>query len=198
MTDITGVILAGGDNSRFPVNKGFLCVGGERIIERTLRLFREMFGSVMISTNTPEHYFFSGERMIGDIFPAKGPMGGIYSALLNSATERIFVAACDMPFLNPALVRYLSDIACSADVVICSFEGTLHPLFGIYGKGVLEQLEHHLKEGMTGLGRFASDCGARIVHEEEIKKIDPEGASFVNINTVGDFNKFIGGRICLG
>jgi len=198
MTDITGVILAGGDNRRFPVNKGLLRVGGERIIERTLRVFREVFGEVIISTNTPEYYFFSGERMIGDLYPSRGPMGGIFSALLNAATERIFVVACDMPFLNPALVRYISGIAVDAGIVVCSFKKSLHPLFGVYGKGMLHPLEHHLRKGVTGLQRFLRDFNAYVVGEDEIKKIDPEGTSFVNINTIGDFNKFIGGRICLG
>ncbi|MEC4684355.1 MAG: molybdenum cofactor guanylyltransferase [Nitrospirota bacterium] len=198
MTDITGVILAGGDNRRFPVNKGLLRVGEERIIDRTLRLFREIFVEVIISTNTPEYYFFSGERMIGDLFPSRGPMGGIFSALVNSRTDRIFVAACDMPFLNPSLIRYLSGISTNADMVVCSFREGLHPLLGLYGKGILSPLETHLREGAIGLQRFIRDLNAHIVEEEEIKKIDPEGVSFVNINTIGDFNKFIGGKICLG
>ncbi len=198
MTDITGVILAGGDNRRFPVNKGLLRVGEERIIDRTLRLFREIFAEVIISTNTPEYYFFSGERMIGDLIPARGPMGGIFSALVNARTDRIFVAACDMPFLKPSLIRYLSGIVTDADMVVCSFRKSLHPLLGLYGKDILHPLENHLRKGTTGLQRFIRDLNAHIVEEEEIKKIDPEGVSFVNINTVGDFNKFIGGRICLG
>ncbi len=198
MIGVTGVVLAGGDSSRFPVDKGLISVGGERIIDRTLGLFREMFTEVIVSTNRPEHYFLTGARLIGDVFPAKGPMGGIFSALLNAAADRIFVAACDMPFLNPALISHLVRAAPRADVVVCSFGGSVHPLFGVYGRSVLGSLEDHLRKGLTGLRRFVADCGALVIGEEEVKKMDPEGASFVNINTVGDFNKFIGGRICLG
>ncbi|NOY39628.1 MAG: molybdenum cofactor guanylyltransferase, partial [Nitrospirae bacterium] len=160
--------------------------------------FREIFGEVIISTNTPEYYFFSGERMIGDLFPSRGPMGGIFSALVNSRTDRIFVAACDMPFLKASLIRYLSGVATNADMVVCSFSEGLHPLLGLYDKEILQPLETHLRKGKTGLQRFIRDFHAHIVEEEEIKKIDPEGVSFVNINTIGDFNKFIGGSICLG
>ncbi len=196
MEKLTGVILAGGDNRRFPYRKGWIRVEGERLIDRTLRIFRGIFPEVIISTNVPGDYFSLGARMIGDVVPGRGPMGGIFSALLNAPSAGIFVAACDMPFIKPRLVRYLAGLSEKSGIVACSFGGKTHPLLAVYGRDLLSDFREHLERGTTSLRMFLSEHDAFIVQEEEVRKIDPEGASFVNINTPLDYNKFIGGETC--
>jgi molybdopterin-guanine dinucleotide biosynthesis protein A len=196
MEDIAGVILAGGENRRFPVLKGLVRVGGERIIERTLRIFRGFFDDVIISTNRPEDYFFLGERMVGDVFRPKGPMVGIYSAIINTEMERIFVAACDMPFIKPELIRYLSGIKTDALIVVCSFNNRIHPLLGLYDRRLVKPLEENIKRGSTELLGFIRGVKTEVVDEDDVRRIDTEGRSFVNINTPGDYDQYIGGGIC--
>lgn len=193
---ITGVILAGGMNTRFPTLKGMVEVGGERIIERTLRIFRDLFGEVIISTNNPDAYFYLGERMVGDIGDSRGPMSGIYSSLINSKSKKIFVAACDMPFISPDVVRYISSVETDAGAVVSSINGRIHPLLGIYRKELISDLETYLDSGAVGLQGFIKDTEAFIIDEGEIRKVDPEGCSFVNINTPEDYKHFTGGRVC--
>lgn len=75
------IILAGGENRRFPSHKALAEIRGRRIIEKTLELFFKHFKSVHISTNTPE-FFYLGLLLIGDIVEQRGPMNGIYSSCL--------------------------------------------------------------------------------------------------------------------
>lgn len=135
--------------------------------------------------------------MVGDLYPSGGPLTGIYSALINAAYERAFVIACDMPFVKEEMIRYICSIDTEASVVICSFGGRLHPLFGLYKRDILPALEQNIKEGHNRLLGVVMDADPYIVSEDDVKKIDSDGSSFVNINTPEDFEKLTGGRVCL-
>ena len=117
------LILAGGENKRLPLIKGFIDVDGKRIIESNIELLEEIFNRVIISTNTPELYFYLGVVMVGDIVEDKGPMTGILSALTMPDVSEVFVTACDMPFIKPALVKYIvNSWDHGSDAVIPIFE----------------------------------------------------------------------------
>ena len=75
---MTGTILAGGENRRIPLLKGHIEINGEKIIDSSVNLMRNLFGRVVISTNTPELYFYCGVPMIGDIINQRGPLTGIF------------------------------------------------------------------------------------------------------------------------
>jgi molybdopterin-guanine dinucleotide biosynthesis protein A len=196
MSNVTGIVLAGGSNTRFPLIKGLVKVGGERIIERTVRILREFCDEIIISTNCPENYFYLREKMVGDLYPMAGPAVGIFSALLHSSNDRNFVVACDMPFIKRELIQYIIDVQSDAPVVICSRRGYIDPLFGLYRKRLLPVLESHLQRGNTPLYRIIMSGETHIIHEEEILRLDAGMSSFVNINTPQDFENFIGGEIC--
>ena len=106
---MTGTILAGGENRRIPLLKGHIEINGKKIIDSSANLMRNLFGRVAISTNTPELYFYCGVPMIGDIINQRGPLTGIFSVLSNIKDDAIFVVACDMPFLNGQLMKYMVD-----------------------------------------------------------------------------------------
>ncbi len=194
---MTGIILAGGSNRRFPIPKSLIKVSGQRIIERTIGIFQGLFRDTLISTNTPDILFYLRRRMIGDIYPSTGPLTGIFSTLLNISTEHAFVVACDMPFIRQELIEYIIGVQTKASVVVCRWGGIIHPLFGIYSRGIINEIEQVIRQGNISLLEFIENIDTHIVEEGEIKNIDPKGESFVNINTPDDFNKYIGGRICL-
>ncbi|HEX8948196.1 MAG TPA: molybdenum cofactor guanylyltransferase [Dissulfurispiraceae bacterium] len=195
MRDIAGVILAGGENTRFPSLKGFIRIGEASILERNLALLREQFREVFISTNMPEKYFHFGAPLIGDVLPSKGPMSGIYSSLLNAEGEGIFVAACDMPFLNPGLISLVCrkhlGLTVQADATIPVFRGEAQPLAGIYCKSIVPLLEEGILKGKTSLRRFLGEIRTNFIDEEEVRALDPEGMSFANINTMEDYERII-------
>jgi molybdopterin-guanine dinucleotide biosynthesis protein A len=201
---MTGAILAGGENRRIPLLKGYIEVNGKRIIDSSVGLIKSLFERVIISTNAPELYFYCGVPMIGDVIAQRGPLTGIFSVLSNIKDDAIFVTACDMPFINERLIRYmvnkyngLNSGADKWDAVMPVFEGNPQPLFGIYSKNILGIIEERLNKGLRKLKDMLTEINVLYIKEEEVRQIDPEGRSFLNINTMEDLEKIRGGKICL-
>ena len=192
------LILAGGENKRIPLLKGFLETGAGRIVEVTIQRLRTVFNRIILSTNTPEYYYYLGLPMVGDIIQVRGPMTGIFSALSLPDVSEVFVTACDMPDINGILIKYIAGRWMSEyDAVIPVFNNEPQPLFGVYAKRVVQRMEealHHEKRSLRG---FLRDCNVLYIQEADVRKIDPEGRSFVNINTMQDFEKETGGKTCL-
>ena len=116
---MTGIILAGGRASRLGgINKAFIEIGGERLIDRTLRVYRSIFKEIIISTNSPLEYLEFDARIVTDIHRGKGPLGGIHAALLHATCEHAFVSACDMPYLSEAFIDHMIAQADHYDLVV--------------------------------------------------------------------------------
>lgn len=193
------LILAGGENTRIPVPKGFLLINGHRIIDRNLLLFKSVFERTYISTNAPELYFYTGARMVGDVLPSKGPITGIYSVLMVPGISAVFVTACDMPFINVILMQYIIERwEQGRDAVIPVFRKKPEPLFAIYSRNVAGTMEDCIRKGDVGLQKILAKIDVLYIQEEEVRRRDPEGKSFVNINTLEEYQKETGGKACLG
>src|SRR4030043_1883249 len=99
---MTGIILSGGRSTRMGENKAFLRVGGECLIDRTVRLFRAVFREVIIVTASPLDYLDQETVIVTDILPERGALGGIYTGLFYATEEHAFVTACDIAILHRA------------------------------------------------------------------------------------------------
>jgi molybdopterin-guanine dinucleotide biosynthesis protein A len=195
-----GVILAGGENKRIPLLKGHIEINGQRIIDSNIKILKRFFDKVVISTNSPENYFYCGVPMIGDVIRQRGPLTGIFSVLLNTEDD-IFIIGCDMPFIDERLIKYIIDKYKAQNsklkelhAVIPVFEGHPQPLFGIYSKGIIDTVERRLYAGQSGMRDLLTELKALYINEQEIKKIDPMGRSFVNINTMEDYKKIVNSK----
>jgi molybdopterin-guanine dinucleotide biosynthesis protein A len=195
---ITAVILAGGRNSRFPIPKGLIRIDDELIIQKNINLLGSLFDDLLVSTNTPEIYFHFGARLIGDILPSCGPMSGIYTALINSRHDAVFVTACDMPSVSAGVIRMIcrkySEISAagSYDAVIPLFDGESQPLFGVYCKSMLPALKQGVADDRVKLRHLLKDRRVLYIDEAEVRAVDAEGKSFVNINTAEDYKRITG------
>ena len=85
-------------------DKAFLKLAGVPLIEHVLQALRGIVDRIIIVTNSPAAYASYDALVVTDAFDKRGPLTGIYSGLLNSTDTYNFVAACDMPFLNPRLI----------------------------------------------------------------------------------------------
>lgn len=195
---ISGVILAGGENRRFPEVKAFIKVDGYTIIERQLSVLRSLFDEVMISTNTPEVFFRFGAALVGDILPSLGPISGIHAALRNASADAVFVVASDMPFISREAIagicgKYHEEAADSpVTAVIPSFNGEPQPLFGIYHRAVIPFMEEAVGAGKTTMKRFIGEVAATIIDEPYLSHAGSEDRVFVNINTLEDYRRIFG------
>jgi molybdopterin-guanine dinucleotide biosynthesis protein A len=107
---IGGIILAGGQSRRMGQPKALLRLtpDGPTLIELALAAVRSVAADAILVTNAPETYAFLGCRMVADQFPGLGALAGIHAGLAVSAHEHNLIVACDMPFLNPALLAALA------------------------------------------------------------------------------------------
>ena len=183
---VTGIILAGGKNLRMGKNKAFLEIGGRRIIERTQKIFAALFDEIILVTNTPLDYLSLNLRAVADLFPGKGALGGIYTGLFHASHSHAFVAACDMPFLNPPLIAHLLDLAPGYDIVIPRTQDGFQPLHAVYSQKCLPFIEALLRKEDLKIIDFFPRVKKRDLLPEELFPFDPELLSFVNINTPED------------
>jgi molybdopterin-guanine dinucleotide biosynthesis protein A len=121
----------------------------------------------------------------------------------------LFVAACDMPFLKYELIRCIRDTwmqmeknsqkgtgdilrplpVKGQDALIPCFDGRPQPLLGIYSKSIVEKLESSVRQGSRSLRHFLNELNVHYINEDVVRAIDPEGRSFVNINTLEDYQR---------
>jgi len=186
---ITGIILAGGKNLRMGRNKAFLEINGRRIIDRTKDLFLEIFDEVLVVTNSPLEYANLGLRVVADLIPDKGSLGGVYTGLFHASHARAFVAACDMPFLSRSLIEHLLELSPKFDIVIPRTDDGLQPLHAVYSQNCLPFMEELLSRDNLKIIDFFQRVNVREVLTEEILPYDPDLKAFLNVNTPEDLRK---------
>jgi len=195
---MTGIVLCGGKNTRMKTNKAFLEVKGKPIIEIITEKFIKLFDEVIIVANdsAPFEYLASeaaGKKVsiTGDLFPGKGPLGGIYSGLMSSGQEYGFVAACDLPFINERLVAYMTENAGSYDALVIREGEKYHPLFGVYSKNCAGPIREMLERDELKISGLFLKVKTRFITASEAEKYDPGLNSLVNLNTREDYEAAI-------
>ncbi len=187
---ITGVILAGGASRRMGSNKALLPYQGGRFIESVHRCLADVFEEILVVTNTPEAYGFLPCRKVPDLLTGMGVLSGVHSGLCHSVNPRVFVVACDMPHLNPELIRHLALQSAGSDVLMPESDNGVEPLHAVYHKECLPFIEDALRAGERRVVSFFDKVKVRKVCKEEIARFDPGFRSFRNINTPEDYFRF--------
>jgi len=183
----SGIILAGGNSTRLSEDKLSLRLNGRLIIENTLALFRQLFDNTILSVARGKRVGLADCDVVQDEYP--GSLGGIYSGLRAATTPVAFVAACDMPFINPAVVHYQASFAHDYDVVIPRTPAGLEPLHAFYSKNCLEPIRAQLQNGRFVIREFFDRVRVKEIGPEQIAGLDTDGLCFFNINTVEDLRK---------
>jgi len=185
------VVLAGGDNSRYPYPKGLIKMRGKTIIERHIEIFRSLGLTPHISTNSPGHYGFTGVSLIGDTVTRKGPMSGIVSVFDATGADELLVTACDMPFIMAEMIEYIISKR-SGEATVPSPGGNPEPLLAVYTRSAAEKMRKCLTEGRGSIRNMLGRLDVRYITSTEINVIDPKGVSFLNINTPEDYERAFG------
>lgn len=191
MTPFSTVIMAGGKSSRMGTDKSFVKLLGKPMIEHIIERLSDLGQSeTILITNRPDDYAHLGLPMHADVIPEKGSLGGIYSAIYHSQYPHTLVVACDMPFVNPALLRYMIGLCDgSYDVIVPRVEEYPEGLHAIYRKACLEAIKKQLDADRLKVIGFYGDVRVRYIDEPEYATFDPKGLSFQNINTPEELEK---------
>ncbi|MBN2395205.1 MAG: molybdenum cofactor guanylyltransferase [Candidatus Atribacteria bacterium] len=194
ITPVTVILLAGGESKRIGLNmdKGCLKLMGINLIDRVISNITSM--NTLIEKDIliigPKKRFPYFDKVVEDIFPYKGPLGGIYSGLRFSRTFYNLVLGYDMPFIKSRLIEYMIQNINDHDIVIPTHShGLMEPLCAIYSKNCLEIMEKNIKNGNLSVRSIFPFLKTRMIEEFEIRKYDPELLSFFNINYRSDFKK---------
>src|SRR3989338_6940699 len=171
---MTAIILAGGESSRMGTDKAFLKIGNQPLIKRQIGVLRKIFEKIIIVTNSlPKYRGYKGIKIISDIIPHHGPLGGIYSGLLASSSTYNFVVACDMPFINQGLIRYIIRNRDNYDIIIPKIDRKYHPLFGMYSKNCLPIIEKRIKQQRLKVSSIFLKVKTNFISKREIRQFDP-------------------------
>jgi molybdenum cofactor guanylyltransferase len=185
--DMTGIILAGGKNTRMGTNKAFLEIDGSRLIDKTINIYREIFSEIFIVTNDPLSYIeFNDTVIVTDIYKGKGPLGGIYTGLFYSKNDFAFISACDMPYLNKDFIIYLTEQPDKFDIVVPQLSEGFQPLHAIYSQNCLSHIKKLLIADKLKITSFYKDVRLLSIPEEKIKPFNQDGRLFLNVNTPED------------
>jgi molybdopterin-guanine dinucleotide biosynthesis protein A len=183
MNDVTVAIMAGGKSSRMGTDKAFVPFQGRPMIAIVIERVAGLGAETILITNKPAEYAHLGLPMFGDVLPDHGPLGGIYTAVLRVQHPYVLVVACDMPWLNPALLTYLLDLRHTADIIVPQWDKFPEPLHAVYSKACLPAIEANLQAQQLKITGFFGRVSVRFVKREEIEKVDVNGRSFANVNT---------------
>ncbi|TET70107.1 MAG: molybdenum cofactor guanylyltransferase [Candidatus Zixiibacteriota bacterium] len=184
---MTGIILAGGKNTRIAEEKAFIQLeGGQPLIARIIKVLKALFPEILIVANKREAYRDYDLPVVQDLIKGKGPLGGIFTGRCYSTSDYNFVVGCDMPFIEPSLVEFMVESSEGYDVVIPAIGGDVEPLFALYSKSCLPVIFEHLMRDNLKTREILDKLKVKRVGETEVDRFDPRHLSFFNLNTPAD------------
>ena len=189
--NLTGVILAGGENKRFSgMNKAFIRIGEKRMIDRVYRIYKDLFKEIILVTNDPVRYLEWDFQIVTDLFPTRGSLTGIHAGLFYMTTPYAFFIACDTPFLKKELITTIIDaLEPRIDIIIPETDKGFEPLCAVYSKACLKPIEQQLIANELKIQKFFRKVRVKTLSEKSLRGSDPDLVSFFNVNTPNDVNK---------
>ena len=186
---LTGVILAGGVSQRMGQDKACLPWGDATLLEHIIDTLRPAVDEIIVAVSDAQRFDLRHARVVEDLVPGAHALGGLYTGLREAAHPRCFVCACDMPFVNPRLVRALAEQARGYDAVIPRTAQGLQPLHAVYATSVLGAIEEQLHGRRWDLHTLVARMHTKIMEPEVLAAYDPDGLSCFNLNTPEDYQR---------
>jgi molybdopterin-guanine dinucleotide biosynthesis protein A len=192
---LTVVIQAGGQSSRMGEDKALKPFLGRPLIQRVIERLAPIADEMIVTTNRPAEYGFLNNavqrlRLVADLKPGRGALGGLYTAIASAASEFVAVAACDMPFVSKSFfegARRLM-VAEEADVVIAKTEEGYEPFHALYRREVcVAAIEAAIAADQWKVIAWFPQVKVKILTPDEVRAFDPSGLCFWNLNTPEEF-----------
>ncbi|WP_043930135.1 molybdenum cofactor guanylyltransferase [Bacillus sp. EB01] len=166
----TAILLSGGKSSRMGTNKALLEIGGKPTIERIKDELIGIFEEIILVTNDSKQYGFLNVVTVGDEYPGMGPLAGIHAGLKASSFDSNLIVACDMPFVSGKLAETLIMQVGNHDAIIPVFGGTHHPLFAVYQKSIIKEIESCIIGGNLRIKDLLRKIDTFYIDEVELQK----------------------------
>lgn len=187
---LTVVIQAGGQSSRMGEDKALKNFLGRPLIQRIVDNLSPIADEIIITTNRPAEYEFLNLRLVSDLKPGRGALGGLYTAIASANSALVAVVACDMPFASAVFFESASRIMVEedADVVIAKTDEGYEPLHALYRRDTcLPAIESAINADQWKVISWFPQVKVRTLADAEVKSLDPSGLCFWNLNTPEEF-----------
>ena len=188
--DIACIVLAGGKGLRLGRDKSLEKVNSKGLLQRVVSRLGSFSNEIIIVTDRdrsfPQLAGYPGFRVVVDAYPGSGALVGLGTGLAASKARYNLVVACDMPFLNRALLRYMLEQAAGFDLVVPRLDGMVEPLHAVYSHSCLSHVEGLLEQGKMQINGLFELVRVRYLEADEIDRFDPKRLSFFNVNTEAD------------
>ena len=187
---ITVVIQAGGASSRMGEDKALKLFLGHPLIERVIDRLAPIADEIILTTNRPAEYEFLGLRLIPDLKPGRGALGGLYTAITSATHPLAAVVACDMPFASSTFFEGARSLMVSdeADVVIAKTDEGYEPFHALYRRETcLPAIESAIDADQWKVISWFPQIKVRTLTSDEVNVFDPSGLCFWNLNTPQEF-----------
>ena len=187
--DATAFILAGGKSSRMGRDKAFLQLRDETLLAHALKLSAAITKEVKIVGDATKFSAFG--RVVEDVYPNRGPLGGIHAALSTSSTDLNLMLAVDLPFVGADFLQYLLARAreSTAIVTLPRAAGGLQPLCAVYRRPFAEIAEEALRKGRNKIDSLFTKAGTCVIEDDELVRFGFSPEIFRNLNTPDDLEK---------
>ena len=189
---LTVCIQAGGQSSRMGEDKALKTFLGHPLIQRVVERLSPIANELIVTTNRPDDYRFLDLPLFSDLKPDRGALGGLYTAIASASNPMVAVVACDMPFASATLLEAGTRLMVDeeADVVIAKSEDGFEPLHAVYRRETcLLAIEAAIEADQWKVVAWFPQVKVRVLTSEEIKRHDPSGLAFWNVNTPEEFSK---------
>jgi molybdopterin-guanine dinucleotide biosynthesis protein A len=187
MTINSAIVLAGGKSSRMGTPKALLRFDDEPLIVHVVGTLRRIFDDIVVVAAPGQELPSMPVTLVRDEVAYQGPVGGICYGLRAARGEVAFVSSCDSVFLNGRLIEHLLEQSAACDVVVPHWHDRFQPLHAVYRRSVLPLLEEQLARGELRPVFLFDKVRTCRIDEDEIRRFDPDGASFFNMNTPDDY-----------
>jgi molybdopterin-guanine dinucleotide biosynthesis protein A len=184
----TAAILCGGKSSRMGFDKCKIKIGDKYLVEIIGEQLEEIFDDIILIANDLNKFDDMKYRIVRDIIPNSGPMGGIYSALNYSASNNVFITACDMPVINTDYIKYMMEIISNKNVegAVSIKSDYIEPLYAFYSKSMIDKFESHIKKESFKLLSVIHESNMHFIQESEVRNFSSDMSIFTNLNYVAD------------
>jgi molybdenum cofactor guanylyltransferase len=186
----TAAILCGGKSSRMGFDKCEVRVNGKLLIEIIAKQLEQVFENVILISNDKYKFKDINYKVLEDIIPNSGPLGGIYTALTHANSKFTFVTACDMPVINLKYIKFMIEIIKSQGFngVASYNSGYIEPMYAFYSRSMLSTFKKELKENNFKLHNVINKCNMHIVIEEKVREFSSNMNIFTNLNYKSDLS----------
>jgi molybdopterin-guanine dinucleotide biosynthesis protein A len=187
---LTVCIQAGGQSSRMGEDKALKPFLGRPLIQRVIERLFPVADEIIVTTNRPEDYAFLDLRLVPDLKPGRGALGGLYTAIASAKNPIVAVVACDMPFASGSLIEAGSRLLVEeeADIIIAKSDEGYEPLHAVYRRETcLPAIEAAIEADQWKVISWFPQVNMRVLTPDEIQRYDPLGLAFWNVNTPEEF-----------